>query len=171
MMTIKEHIFIVSVLVLIILLVVVDLITDSTKGVVTWHILVESLVALMAATGIFFLLYGSLRMKHSLRKEKDCVMTLQAEAAVWREQSRKFIDGLKDSIHMQLTSWSLTPSEREVALLLLKGLSLKEIASVRKTKEKTIRSQCVSIYNKSGLSGRSELAAFFLEDLFDQKSS
>ena len=49
--------------------------------------------------------------------------------------------------------------------LLLKGLSLKEIADIRHTTEKTARAQSGSIYAKSGLSGRSELAAFFLEDL------
>jgi len=51
----------------------------------------------------------------------------------------------------------------------LKGLSLKEIAEIRKTSEKTARAQCTPIYEKSGLSGRSELAAFFLEDLLVPK--
>lgn len=39
------------------------------------------------------------------------------------------------------------------------------IAQLRNTAEKTVRSQSVAIYSKSGLAGRSELAAFFLEDL------
>jgi DNA-binding CsgD family transcriptional regulator len=59
----------------------------------------------------------------------------------------------------------LTVSEKEVAFLLLKGLSLKEIAAIRETSEKTARAQSTAIYEKSGLAGRSELAAFFLEDL------
>jgi len=49
--------------------------------------------------------------------------------------------------------------------LLLKGLTNKEIAGVRNTSVPTVRSQTNAIYSKSGLSGRSELAAFFLEDL------
>ena len=44
-------------------------------------------------------------------------------------------------------------------------LSLKEIAEIRKTTEKTARAQSVAVYAKAGLGGRSELAAFFLEDL------
>ena len=52
-----------------------------------------------------------------------------------------------------------------MAFLLLKGMSLKEIAEIRDTAEKTARVQSMSIYAKAGLSGRSELAAFFLEDL------
>ena len=52
-----------------------------------------------------------------------------------------------------------------MAFLLLKGFSLKDIAELRRTHEKTVRAQAASIYAKSGLSGRSELSAFFLEDL------
>jgi DNA-binding CsgD family transcriptional regulator len=52
-------------------------------------------------------------------------------------------------------------------LLLLKGLSLKEIASVRGTKEMTVRQQASSIYNKSNLGGRHEFSAWFLEDFLN----
>jgi DNA-binding NarL/FixJ family response regulator len=67
-------------------------------------------------------------------------------------------------IQEQLTAWDFTPSEKEVALLLLKGLSFDEIASVRDTKEKTVRQQATAIYRKSGLTGRHEFAAWFFED-------
>ena len=52
-----------------------------------------------------------------------------------------------------------------MALLLLKGLSLKEISLVRGVSEKTARAQSFAVYAKSGLGGRAELSAFFLEDL------
>jgi DNA-binding NarL/FixJ family response regulator len=52
-----------------------------------------------------------------------------------------------------------------VALLLLKGLSLKEIATVRATSERTVRAQARSLYSKAGLTGRAALSSFFLEDL------
>ena len=44
-------------------------------------------------------------------------------------------------------------------------MSLKEIAAVRVTSERTIRTQARSIYAKAGLSGRAALSAYFLEDL------
>jgi DNA-binding NarL/FixJ family response regulator len=56
-------------------------------------------------------------------------------------------------------------SEREVGLLLLKGLSLKDIAVVRGASEATVRQQAQAIYRKADLAGRAELSAFFLEDL------
>ena len=56
-------------------------------------------------------------------------------------------------------------AEEEVGLLLLKGLSMKEIADLRGTSERTAREQAGAVYAKAGLSGRAELSAFFLEDL------
>jgi DNA-binding CsgD family transcriptional regulator len=54
-----------------------------------------------------------------------------------------------------------------VALLLLKGLSQKEIARQRQTNENTVRQQATSIYRKAKLSGRAELSGFFLGDILD----
>jgi DNA-binding CsgD family transcriptional regulator len=67
----------------------------------------------------------------------------------------------------QFDRWALTTAEREVALLLLKGLSHKEAASVRGTSERTVRQQSLMVYKKAGVTGRAELSAFFLEDLLD----
>ena len=71
-------------------------------------------------------------------------------------------------IKEQCEAWGLSASEQQVAWLLLKGLSLKEIASVRKTKEMTIRQQASSVYSKSALLGRHEFSAWFLEDFLGQ---
>lgn len=60
---------------------------------------------------------------------------------------------------------SSTPTEKQVALLLLKGLGLREAADVLGRSERTVRQHAVAVYKKSGLSGRAELSAFFLEDL------
>ena len=52
-----------------------------------------------------------------------------------------------------------------MALLLLKGLSIKEIAQVRGVSERTVHEQARAVYSKAGLTGRTALSAFFLEDL------
>jgi DNA-binding CsgD family transcriptional regulator len=83
----------------------------------------------------------------------------------WRSEARGLLDGLGAAIDQQFSRWNLTEAEREVALLLLKGLSLKEVAGVRAASERTAREQARSIYTKSGLTGRAALSAFFLEDL------
>lgn len=88
------------------------------------------------------------------------------EGRAWRSQSRRFVDGLGRAIEAQFETWGLTVAESDVAGLLLKGASLREIAVLRRTSEATIRQQAQAVYRKSGLSSRSELSAYFLEDLF-----
>jgi DNA-binding CsgD family transcriptional regulator len=83
----------------------------------------------------------------------------------WRSESRTLLNGLGEAIDAQFTRWNLTDAEREVALLLLKGLSTKEIAAVRAGSERTVREHARAIYSKAGLTGRAALSAFFLEDL------
>jgi DNA-binding CsgD family transcriptional regulator len=83
----------------------------------------------------------------------------------WRSESRTLLNGLGEAIDAQFTRWNLTDAEREVALLLLKGLSTKEIAAVRAGSERTVREHARAIYAKAGLTGRTALSAFFLEDL------
>ena len=50
-------------------------------------------------------------------------------------------------------------------IMMLKGLSFREIAELRETREKTVRQQASSVYRKSGVTSRNELAAWFFEDL------
>ena len=89
----------------------------------------------------------------------------RAQGQRWRAEARSHLDGLGAAIETQFSRWNLTEAEREVALLLLKGLSHKEVAQVRGVSERTVREQSRSIYAKAGLSGRTALSAFFLEDL------
>jgi len=62
----------------------------------------------------------------------------------------------------------LSDAECDVAVLILKGFSFKEIGELRKTKEKTIREQAMKIYAKSGLKNRSEFLGFFLIELINE---
>ena len=67
----------------------------------------------------------------------------------------------------QFDAWGLTASEQDVVILMLKGLSFREIAEIRETQEKTVRQQASGLYQKAGVTGRHELAAWFFEDLLD----
>ena len=89
-----------------------------------------------------------------------------AQGDAWREQRRAEIAALGHAIADQFKRWKLSAAEIDIAGLMLKGASLKEIAMARDTSEATIRQQAQSIYRKSGLSGRAELSAYFLESLF-----
>lgn len=161
----RERLIISGILLLISLMTIFDLLTDLGEGVIWWHVVVEGSVAVIALVGVYFLVKGTFTLRKSLEKEKDLSAKLMQESSHWKQSSKKFLDGLSKSIDIQLDRWELTKSEKEVAFLLIKGFSLKEIAEYRSTAEKTTRAQATSIYAKSDLSGRSQLSAFFLEDL------
>src|SRR5215208_6113504 len=55
----------------------------------------------------------------------------------WRDETRALLKGLGEAIDRQFSTWKLTEAERDVGLLILKGLSLKEIAAARVTSERT----------------------------------
>jgi DNA-binding CsgD family transcriptional regulator len=85
------------------------------------------------------------------------------------QQAKDSVDiasgGFLRVVHHHFMLWKLSPSERDVALLLIKGMSTQEIADIRDTKAGTVKSQTSSIYQKAGVKGRNELAAYFVEDL------
>jgi DNA-binding NarL/FixJ family response regulator len=56
-------------------------------------------------------------------------------------------------------------AEGEVGLLMLKGFTHGEAASLRGTPDATVRHQARAIYQKSNLPGRTAFCAYFLEDL------
>ena len=64
--------------------------------------------------------------------------------------------------------WDLTPAERDVAFLALKGLDVAEIAELRGRAAGTVRAQLTRIYAKAGVSGRAQFAAWFVEDLLGE---
>jgi DNA-binding CsgD family transcriptional regulator len=142
--------------------IVVDVWTDWGEGAHPVHMGLELLATVTLVTIAFAM----------LRRRDARIDTLHAdlrrsksEAERWRTEAQHVLEGLGVAIDGQFERWELTPAEREVALLLLKGLSLKEVAATRQTSERTARDQARSVYRKAGLSGRSELSAFFLEDL------
>jgi len=160
-----ERAVVAAVLSLIAVLAAIDLAIDLREGVSGWHVAAEAGVASAACLGAFHLLRGAWRLRRRLEAQGRDFSAFRKQAEEWRSGSRKYLEGLSQSIDRQLDSWQLSAAEKEVAFLLLKGLSLKDIALARNTSEKTARIQSSAIYAKSGLGGRSELAAFFLEDL------
>lgn len=137
---------------------------DMTLGEILFELIDPTLIV-MTAAGVIYLLN---RTKRQHEEQMTLIRDLEvarAEGAEWRKDMRELLQGLGAAIDAQFERWSLTPAEREVAMLLLKGLSHKEIAVVRESSVLTVRQQARSVYAKADLSGRAALSAFFLEDL------
>jgi DNA-binding NarL/FixJ family response regulator len=110
--------------------------------------------------------YGLYKLdKKSINAMKENISESQTELMYWQNQNRSLINGLSIKIHEQFRLWALTQAEIDVALLIIKGFSLEEIAGLRGTSERTIRDQAASVYHKAKLKNRIELAAYFLEEL------
>ncbi|MEP2946278.1 MAG: helix-turn-helix transcriptional regulator [Lentilitoribacter sp.] len=63
--------------------------------------------------------------------------------------------------------WGLTNSEKDVALLAIKGFGIQEISTMRETKEGTVKAQLNAIYRKANVSGRPQLISYFVEELMN----
>ncbi len=150
---------------LIFLLIAWDLTGDYRDGAGRLHVFLESGVLLLAASGIGMLLWRVYLTRASVRLLQLDLDRVTEESNRWREDNLAFIEGLGAAIRQQFINWELTMAESDVALFLLKGLSFKEIAAMRETSERTVREQAGSVYRKAGISSRSALTAFFLEDL------
>ncbi|MDO9180854.1 MAG: helix-turn-helix transcriptional regulator, partial [Bacteriovorax sp.] len=152
-------------LVIILVTTFVDLWQDGGEGQTIKHFLTEIMVCLSVLSGLFFLWYDNLFLTKELILKSNELHQSKEESNKWQSENASLIHGLSNAIDQQLENWALSPSEKEVALLILKGLSLKEIAEIRLVSERTVRQQSVNVYQKSNLAGRAELSAFFLEDL------
>ena len=150
---------------LIALLIGADIVADYRTEADLAHLVTEGAVMLMALTGAVTLWRLLGRARRQAEQLTEDLAAAQREAARFRDEARDALRGLGEAIDRQFERWDLTPAEREVGLLLLKGLSHKEVAAARSTTETTIRQQALALYRKSGLRNRADLSAFFLEDL------
>ena len=143
----------------------VDLILDQPESWLSFHVVFETLMiagALVMATTLWL---GWWHAERSLTEMRAHLEARKAERDEWRANARKALAGLGEAIDAQFAAWQLTPAEREVALLLLKGYSHKHVASATGRSERTARQHAAAVYEKAGLGSRAELSAYFLEDL------
>lgn len=115
------------------------------------HSVVEVLVAVALIAGIIV----------SIRQLRLALAHVRAQ-----ERALETARGsLAEVIETQFSQWKLTPAERDVGLLALKGLDVNEIAEIRGAAQGTVRAQLTRIYAKAGVSGRAQFASWFVEDL------
>ncbi len=144
---------------------VADLAMDRPTKWLSPHVFLETLLivgALLMATTLWLGWWRSARSVDDLRRSLEA---RKEERDRWRMSAQEALDGLGRAIDGQFSEWGLTPAEREIALLLLKGHSHKAIAKQTDRSPNTVRQHSAALYRKAGLAGRAELSAYFLEDL------
>jgi len=76
---------------------------------------------------------------------------------------RKVVDSprsLQDCVDRGLGALTLTKREADIAQLVLKGLSNKEIADVAKLSEKTVKQYVTQMFEKAGVQSRGEFFSY-----------
>lgn len=161
-----------GILALVVLGGVTDLVLDRPATYWSLHVAFEVGIILVSLTSAVILWRGwwtAARDLHETRaalaKASRSLADRQAEQEKWRRSAEAERAGFGRAVDAQFAAWGLTPTEREIAFLLLQGHGHKQIAARTGRSERTVRQHAVSIYEKSGIGGRSELAAFFLQDL------
>ena len=151
--------------VLIAFLIVLDIAEDLAAGTTIVHVVIELLMMLAATVGAFYF-WNQLRVsRHVERDLERKLKKARAEANRWHEEEQDLLNSLQKAINKQFTHWDFSPTYKEVAFYLLKGLSLKEIAKLRGSTFQSVRQQSHMLYRQAGLRSRAELSAFFLGGL------
>jgi DNA-binding CsgD family transcriptional regulator len=148
-----------------------DIVGDLDEGVALSHVLVEigaGTVSLILLALTVAEMVALKRTNVGLEKRLDAVLE---ENARFTARSRESATRLRADIDDQFIAWGLTPAEREVALLLMRGFAFKDVAATRGTGERTARTQGLAIYQKAGLRGARELTAFFLGEVLKPDSA
>ena len=132
---------------------IVDVIEDFGDGntLDNVHFILESVAAVVLISGVIFL---SLELRGLIARMSDMQSGLQIAHGQLAEVIRGFFE-----------DWGLTTAEKDVALMILKGLDNETIARVRKTAAGTVRAQATSVYTKSATDGRAQFISLFVEEL------
>lgn len=151
-----------------------DLFVEFQKGHSpewSFHLALETILVGLASLAIVHLFN---LLKHEQVERRHIGKELESTSAELIRTESKLTDERKAFLALicgQFDRWELTPCEKQVALLILKGLSFDEIAEVRDTSARTARKQAAAIYRKSNLKNRNEFAAWFFEDLLSESAS
>ena len=106
------------------------------------------------------LLFGSISMWQTLQHN----IQMNAEAAETIEIQKGHFDEITQS---RFHIWMFTNSEMDVAKLILRGLSLKEIAAARSVSLGTVKAQTNAILKKSGVENRAAFLGLFIDEFLD----
>lgn len=135
--------------------VVTDFIADGLPSTGEYHLIIETLATVSLCAAILlevrYFLY-LLRRKAHLEKSASV-----AKMAVF------------EIIENHFDAWQLTPSERDIAMFLVKGFTIPEIAEMRGNAEGTIKSHLNAIYRKSGSHSRGDLLSSIIDSLIEER--
>jgi DNA-binding NarL/FixJ family response regulator len=117
------------------------------------HLTVE-----LAIMGLLLLGFAMARRSH---------LDLSAQRDALEQNLRSLRADFDDIIEARFADWGLTAAQRDVALLSLRGLRIKDIAAMRNTTEGTVKAHMSAVFRAAGVRTRGEFVGFFMEEFLD----
>lgn len=77
--------------------------------------------------------------------------------------------GFEALVDAEFAAWELSPTEREVALLVIKGFSNPEIAGIMGKSEGTVKTQSNAIFRKAGVNSRVQLVGLIVDRMIGER--
>lgn len=119
-----------------------------------WTLFPEALASLALFVGIAF---EAVYLVHLVRRKASLERSVGLASSA-----------LQTVIEDHFDEWKLTASERDVAGLMVKGLSIAEIAGVRGSAEGTVKAHLNAIYRKANARNRAEVLSHIMDTLIDK---
>lgn len=138
--------------------VVADLVEHGLKG--TSYTVGELLHLVFEMLAVAGLGYAAITLRAYLRLSR-------AEAERSKETIHMLRGNFDEVLHDKFEAWGLTNAERDVTLLIIRGLSVADIAAARKTAQGTIKAQSTSIFRKIGVGSKTELMSAIIDEFLD----
>lgn len=122
-------------------------------------------IAFLPIFGIYLLIRDLNRSRIEVSSAEETIHHLKSQNTKLNEMNKSFYD----SVQSEFKKWNFTETEKEISVLILRGLSNQQIAGLRGKSTKTIENQTFSIYQKSGTTGKLEFIAYFLSPLLPEE--
>ena len=120
--------------------------------------LIHLIFELVAVIGLGF---GALTLRNQLA-------LLHSDAERSAETIHVMRGHFEEVLELNFSRWGLTQAERDITLLIVRGLTVAEIAEARSTAQGTIKAQSSSIFRKIGVSSKTELMSLIIDEFIDR---
>lgn len=116
---------------------------------------------------LIFEMIAVLALLIAIRDVLTNIRRLRNEKIRQTNQLKYLREDFDELVHHKFGTWDLTEAERDVALMLLRGLTLDEISQVRNVSKGTVKVQSHKVMQKANVASRVELMSLFLDEFMD----
>ncbi len=113
---------------------------------------------------------ATLSLVAAIAIELRVLVRLARREARLRENLSMAQAAVHEVIEEEFRAWKLSPSERDVANFLVKGMSISETAALRGSAEGTIKAHLNGIYRKAGVQNRAEMMSVLIDAIMGRES-